>query len=228
MASDRHYLLAQRLPMERIRVAPAGLSVGLKRHGDCLVVQLAGELELATRATVATTIAEALTDQVRQVVIDARGLTLCDSIGVSTLVNLRRTAEADGRQLRIANLKPQVRRAMEITGTLPDQVNGQAVEHPGEPAAGPVLQSIHLTWLARLVQALGRPAQTAVRAGSARIIRTAGAGCAAKIRSRWATRPEANPFWAQWNGLPRPHLDRHPREPRLTGRAGPVGRSAGC
>ena len=94
------------------------LSVTHTRDGDRLVVRLSGELELATKATLRTAIAGALTDQVRQIMVDASGLTFCDSTGVSTLVNLCRTADVAGRQLWVANLQPRVRRVLEITGMM--------------------------------------------------------------------------------------------------------------
>jgi len=77
------------------------------------LVTLAGELDFASGAELATALAR-LTGRPRQIVVDLAPLEFVDSSGVKLLVTAARNAESDGGGLVLVSQTPTVRRVFEI------------------------------------------------------------------------------------------------------------------
>jgi anti-sigma B factor antagonist len=52
----------------------------------------------------------------RDLVIDAAGLVFCDSVGISTLVQLRQRCDTYGWNFRVEGVQPYVRRVLDLLG----------------------------------------------------------------------------------------------------------------
>ena len=89
----------------------AGIDVAAA-PGDDLVVELSGELDLASLPAVVPTVDELLTRPPQPVVLDLGHLTFLDSSGVTVLVRL---ANHFG-EVRTRSATQQVRRVIEVLG----------------------------------------------------------------------------------------------------------------
>ncbi|MFJ9523627.1 STAS domain-containing protein [Kitasatospora sp. NPDC101801] len=91
------------------------LRVEVRPGGDCVLVTVAGELDIETLAPAR----EAFTRALREhpvTVADLAGVTFCDSSGLGMLLQARANALAVGGRLRLAAMSPSVRRLLELTG----------------------------------------------------------------------------------------------------------------
>lgn len=98
---------------------PDALHISVTTEGSVHRLVLAGDLDAFGEllAVSAGTDGLALPD-VRTLVIDLAAVGFVDSAGLGALVRLRNTAEAGGQQIVLANVSPQVRRLLTITGML--------------------------------------------------------------------------------------------------------------
>ncbi|MGD0981268.1 MAG: STAS domain-containing protein [Solirubrobacteraceae bacterium] len=78
-------------------------------------VCVAGELNLVTAPRLEQTVRRA-SGRARLVVVDLRGLTRVDAVGVGALVSATRTARREGRRLVLVRGFPQVDRLLALTG----------------------------------------------------------------------------------------------------------------
>src|ERR1700716_1202650 len=76
-------------------------------YADVTVLAVAGELDLATIATLKDVAGSALTERGKPVILDLSELSFCDSTGLGSFVALHRQAEALGT--RIALVAPRKR-----------------------------------------------------------------------------------------------------------------------
>jgi anti-anti-sigma factor len=97
-----------------VRSLPTGAAVGLV--GD-LDVTTAGQLLGGAERAFATA-------DGRDLVIDAAGLAFCDSVGISTLVQVRQRCDTYGWTFRMEGVKPYVRRVLDLLG-LVEYLNAQ-------------------------------------------------------------------------------------------------------
>jgi len=99
------------LPEPRIeRVAPPS---GERR----VVLELAGELDLAVHARFHALVDEVVAEAPRLVVADVAGVGFIDSTMLRELLRAHRTLQDAGARLVIAGAQPPVRRLLELTGT---------------------------------------------------------------------------------------------------------------
>jgi anti-anti-sigma factor len=101
-------------------------AVEVQRHEHVTIVQLRGELDLATaetlRSTLDAAIAETLTaapdgtERGARLVLDLRGLSFIDSAGLHLLVALDQRAQHDGFQLTLLAPAAPVDRAIRLCG----------------------------------------------------------------------------------------------------------------
>jgi len=90
-------------------------------HGsDATIVQVAGEIDLATSEEFAQAVNQALAGRSSVVVVDLRDVTFMGSIGLSVLLGANQDADKAGVRLRIADGGGVSHRAIEISGL--DQV----------------------------------------------------------------------------------------------------------
>jgi anti-anti-sigma factor len=92
---------------------PDALEVAVRRCDDTAHVQLHGELDMATVATLETVVDRVLADGVKHVMIDLRGL---EFIGSSGIALVHRLIEHDHIDLALIPGKPNIQRIFDLTG----------------------------------------------------------------------------------------------------------------
>ena len=101
--------------------APA-LAIRMRAQAGHMVVELDGELDIASGAVVARQVARLMDEGGTCVVADLTRLTFCDAAGLGSLVKARNRLTREGGWLRLAAPTPQLRRILQIAGltrTLP-------------------------------------------------------------------------------------------------------------
>ena len=93
----------------------AELEVRNQTLGGCLIVRVAGELDLATAPVLRDHVLGQLALGQTNLVIDLGRVPFLDSTGVSALVVAHREADARGGSVRLAGARRSVRRVFEIT-----------------------------------------------------------------------------------------------------------------
>jgi anti-anti-sigma factor len=97
-------------------VERAGLTIGVRRTADELVLTLAGEIDMLTASQLSSTVNESLADAPPRIVLDLAGVTFCDSQGLGTLVVLSRKASHAQILLVLTNVGEFLLRVLDITG----------------------------------------------------------------------------------------------------------------
>jgi anti-anti-sigma factor len=94
--------------------APA-LTIGAHRaeHDDGVVIEVSGEVDLATAPQLQRSFDEALRDEATPVVVDLNGVTFLGSIGLSLLI--RAHGQAGPGRLRVVAQTDAARRTIELT-----------------------------------------------------------------------------------------------------------------
>ena len=85
--------------------------------GDAVVLELAGELDLAVSADLRTLVDEAAAQQRGLVVMDVTGVGFMDSSVLREFLRAHRRVADGGGRLVLAGAQPTVRRLLELTGT---------------------------------------------------------------------------------------------------------------
>jgi anti-anti-sigma factor len=85
--------------------------VGLRR-----LLDVAGELDLATAPSLTAALQAALASGAREIWIDLSGVTFMDSSGLHALLAVRDRLHHDGRRLAVIAPSGPVRRLLELTG----------------------------------------------------------------------------------------------------------------
>ncbi|MFE3739022.1 STAS domain-containing protein [Streptomyces sp. NPDC059134] len=86
---------------------------------DTVVVRLDGEMDYETSYEVIDTVRQLLRSHrgVARLELHCGGLTMCDSMGLSALLVIRRLAESDGVRLVLTERRPSLERVLRLTGT---------------------------------------------------------------------------------------------------------------
>ncbi|MFE2937726.1 STAS domain-containing protein [Streptomyces sp. NPDC059255] len=92
---------------------------------DTVEVRLDGEMDYETSYEVIDTVRQLLRAHrgVARLELHCGGLTLCDSMGLSALLMIRRLAESDGVRLVLTERRAALDRVLQVTGTL-DHLSG--------------------------------------------------------------------------------------------------------
>jgi anti-anti-sigma factor len=92
----------------------------LRRRRDDHVASLTleGELDLSGVPRLEEAVAEALSEEVRELVVDLRDLGFLDSSGIHLLLELAERSRGDGFALSIVGARGAVLRALEVSGTI--------------------------------------------------------------------------------------------------------------
>jgi anti-sigma B factor antagonist len=88
---------------------------GYAAHGG-IVVQLAGELDVATVPALIRFLHELGAGTRAHLVVDLTALTFCDCAGLTALLDAHRKATSDGGWLRLSAVTTRVERLLKITG----------------------------------------------------------------------------------------------------------------
>ena len=95
----------------------SSLSVRSTRENGRLVLQVAGELDLAVTAELRSAADNALAAEgVELIVLDLEGVTFIDSTGLGTLVEIRNAAMQRGAAMRLDGVQAAPARVIEIAG----------------------------------------------------------------------------------------------------------------
>ncbi len=94
--------------IERVSPPPAG---------DVVVLEFAGELDLAVHARFASLVDEVVAESPRAVVADLTGSEFMDSTMLRELLRAHTALEEAGTTFVVAGSQPPVRRLLELTGT---------------------------------------------------------------------------------------------------------------
>jgi anti-sigma B factor antagonist len=93
------------------------LTVEIRPVPDGATVSLAGELDVTTASLLLGAAERAFAGRPSgDLVIDATGLVFCDSVGISTLVQVRQRCDTYGWTFHIAGVQPYVRRVLDLLG----------------------------------------------------------------------------------------------------------------
>jgi anti-sigma B factor antagonist len=98
-----------------LHATEGALTVRTRREGEAVVLEVTGELDLATAELVRTTLDQVHAEAPARLVIDLRGLTFMDSTGLALFVSETAQAEA-GFELEFWPGPPAVQRLFEIAG----------------------------------------------------------------------------------------------------------------
>ncbi|MET7520712.1 STAS domain-containing protein [Streptomyces sp. NPDC005480] len=92
------------------------LRVSSRRHGGWTVVEVSGELDIATQNQLGDHLEEVIAERTpAQVVVDMSGLDFCDASGLSVLVAAHHAAKDRQGQLRLVCPQRRIRRLLHIT-----------------------------------------------------------------------------------------------------------------
>ncbi|MCP2322636.1 anti-sigma B factor antagonist [Hamadaea flava] len=115
------------------------MSVRIVKRPDLgvTVVEIAGELDIDSAPAFRECLTRVVRDGGARIVVDARGLWFCDSIGLSSLITTQQACTARGGFLRLAGADEALLRLLLIVGLL-DYVTAYAsveAAASGDPAA---------------------------------------------------------------------------------------------
>jgi anti-sigma B factor antagonist len=91
-------------------------SFGIQRHGDTVVLQVQGEIDMLTSPRLRKELVELLGTRPAALVLDLAGVSFFASSGLATLVEVSEAAAEAGVPLRLAAPGRSVRRPLQITG----------------------------------------------------------------------------------------------------------------
>lgn len=102
--------------------------------GDCLRVDVDGELTVDTEHLLGEAIAPRLGYGITLVWIDLSAVTFCDSSGLRSLLDVQRRVDAAEATLVLRRPAPVVRRVLEVTGLLDSFGIEDDPPEPGTPS----------------------------------------------------------------------------------------------
>ncbi|MGP3916628.1 STAS domain-containing protein [Nonomuraea sp. 10N515B] len=88
----------------------------MTRQPDCMIVALQGELDIYSAPCLRAAISEALAEGQRNLLVDAAGLTFCDSEGLQALLKAQGEVTGAGGSMELAHVHGRVRHVLEISG----------------------------------------------------------------------------------------------------------------
>lgn len=92
------------------------LSLSHHRDADTVTVVVVGDVDLGTAEDLERAVLEAVTGDVRAVVVDLAGVEFLDSAGINVLLKGRRMADAHQRAYRVVNMSGLVAEVLTMTG----------------------------------------------------------------------------------------------------------------
>src|SRR2546421_2522408 len=91
-----------------------------ERAADGAVLAVAGEIDMATAASLYEQATALAVPGTRVLVLDLGGVSFCDSLGVAALVRIYRHGAGLGYRLRVTNVREHIAHVLQISGL--DQV----------------------------------------------------------------------------------------------------------
>jgi len=90
------------------------LSVSVRRLGNAAVVEVGGELDLASASQLEQALKLAWRDQPQEVVVDLRQLSFIDMAGLRVLLEAQQQADEQDRKLVLAHVHKSIRRVLDL------------------------------------------------------------------------------------------------------------------
>ena len=97
------------------------LKVDVTKKGDNYLVVLQGRLDSATWSSCEERLQPLLAGGVRGVTFDLGGLEFISSMGIRTILRVRKAVEAGNGKVVLANMQPPIAKVFEITAVLPKE-----------------------------------------------------------------------------------------------------------
>jgi anti-sigma B factor antagonist len=94
------------------------LQLEVTNPGPHVIIRIAGEVDLASSARLATTLDQFVNDGASTVTLDLSRVTFFDSSGIRVLVRATHDLAETGHPLELATPSPAVRRVLEMAGVL--------------------------------------------------------------------------------------------------------------
>ncbi len=91
------------------------LRIDTQQRADRLILELHGELDMATSPQLAEALEELAENGPTTVVLDLRGVSFLDSTGLKAIFSARNTTQERGQQLAVTPGSPQVQRLLSLT-----------------------------------------------------------------------------------------------------------------
>ena len=91
------------------------LRIDTQQRADRLILELHGELDMATSPQLAEALDELAENGPATVVLDLRGVSFLDSTGLKAIFSARNTTQERGQQLAVTPGSPQVQRLLSLT-----------------------------------------------------------------------------------------------------------------
>jgi anti-sigma B factor antagonist len=116
MTPEANHMQDPREPGPSTRPKPGLVTCRRYRHNGCTVVEVEGEVDLATAPTLQDALVEAIAAEPTEVVVDLSGVTFMDSTGLAALVRAHQRAAERGGSMRLVGASKGVRRILDLTG----------------------------------------------------------------------------------------------------------------
>jgi anti-sigma B factor antagonist len=93
-----------------------GLTLGVRRGDDGIVVAVSGEVDVCTEALLQQALLRIMREHGARLLLDVSGVSFMDCAGLRALLTTRRRAELHGGFMRLIAVSRAVRRIIELTG----------------------------------------------------------------------------------------------------------------
>jgi len=103
---------------DQVVLRPGELSITADRADGVLIFTVRGEIDIASAPRLAAELRRAEASDAELVVIDLADVEFIDSSGLHALLKGRERLARNGRRFSLARVSSQVRRLLELTGTL--------------------------------------------------------------------------------------------------------------
>lgn len=134
---------ALRCATEEVGAPRASLDVTfVSSTGSAIIAEVTGEIDLRTAESLKSRLLAMSDAGFRRIVLDFTEVRFCDASGLGALVAVQNRLSEHGGEIKLARVRPTLRRLLRITGldrlfTVYDQV-GEAVAGGGSPASAAV------------------------------------------------------------------------------------------
>ena len=92
------------------------LSISVQQHDDCAMIQVGGEVDLATCPQLRAVLVELIDRGSHQLTIDLEQVSFLDCTGIGVLVDALRRVQVHDGSLRLVRPRPLVSQVLTLTG----------------------------------------------------------------------------------------------------------------
>jgi anti-sigma B factor antagonist len=92
------------------------LNLSIQYHGDRALIQVGGEVDLATCPQLQAVVVELVDRGFHQLIVDLEQVSFLDCAGIGVLVDARQRVQAHDGSLRLVRPRPLVWRVLALTG----------------------------------------------------------------------------------------------------------------